>query len=304
MMFDFLLQLPVVQGVPADSVVREKITERIQTLASMDAHDLWNTLLHDALDAGKKIMLAVIVFLVCRWVIKWLLRFLDKIYESRNVDVSLRSFFRSTVSITLYILVVFTVVGIMGINTSSFLAIFASAGLAVGMALSGTLQNFAGGVMILLLRPYRVGDFIEAQGQSGTVKDIRLFNTIITTGDNKTIIVPNNGISTGIINNYSAASLRRVDWSVTISYGDDFEKAKAAILEILTADSRIKSNPAPFVSISSLGDSAVVLTVRGWVENADYWDVFFVMNERMYRILPEKGVNFPFPQLDVHVKNS
>ncbi len=172
------------------------------------------------------------------------------------------------------------------------------------MALSGTLQNFAGGVMILLLRPYRVGDFIEAQGQSGTVKDIRLFNTIITTGDNKTIIVPNNGISTGIINNYSAASLRRVDWSVTISYGDDFEKAKAAILEILTADSRIKSNPAPFVSISSLGDSAVVLTVRGWVENADYWDVFFVMNERMYRILPEKGVNFPFPQLDVHVKNS
>lgn len=158
--------------------------------------------------------------------------------------------------------------------------------------------------MILLLRPYRVGDFIEAQGQSGTVRDIRLFNTIITTGDNKTIIVPNNGISTSIINNYSAAPLRRVEWVVTISYGDDFENAKAAITEILTADSRIKNNPAPFVAISSLGDSAVVLTVRAWVENSDYWDVFFSMNEKMYKILPEKGVNFPFPQMDVHVKNS
>ena len=298
------LQLPVPKSVPADSVVRDKITEKIQTLASMDAHDLWNTLLQDALSAGKKILLAVIVFLICRWVIKWLLKFLDKIYENRNVDISLRSFFRSTVSITLYILVIFTVVGIMGINTSSFLAIFASAGLAVGMALSGTLQNFAGGVMILLLRPYRVGDFIEAQGQSGTVKDIRLFNTIITTGDNKTIIVPNNGISTSIINNYSAAPLRRVEWVVTISYGDDFESTKAAITEILVSDSRIKNNPAPFVAISSLGDSAVSLTVRAWVENSDYWDVFFSMNEKMYKILPEKGVNFPFPQMDIHVKNS
>jgi len=302
MIFDFL-QL-VTPEVPADSVVRGKITQKIETLASMDAHDLWSTILHDVLSAGKKILLAIIVFMICRWIIKWLLRFLDKIYEKRNVDLSLRSFFRSTVSITLYILVTFTVVGILGINTSSFLAIFASAGLAVGMALSGTLQNFAGGVMILLLRPYRVGDFIEAQGQSGTVKDIRLFNTIITTGDNKTIIIPNNGISTSIINNYSTAPLRRVDWNVAISYGDDFEKAKNAILAILKTDARIKNNPAPFVSISSLGDNAVVLTVRGWVNNSDYWDVFFSINETIYATLPSKDVNFPFPQLDVHVKNS
>ncbi len=302
MIFDFL-QLPVPE-VPADSVVRSKITRKIESLASMDAHDLWTTILNDIVSAGKKIILAIIVFMICRWIIKWLLRVLDRIYENRNVDLSLRSFFRSTVNITLHILVIFTVVGILGINTSSFLAIFASAGLAVGMALSGTLQNFAGGVMILLLRPYRVGDFIEAQGQSGTVKDIRLFNTIITTNDNKTIIIPNNGISTSIINNYSTAPLRRVDWSVTISYGDDFENAKKEILSILKADTRIKTDPVPFISISSLGDNAVVLAVRGWVNNADYWNVFYSVNEKMYAILPSKGVNFPFPQMDVHIKNS
>lgn len=294
-------QFPAAEGLPADSVVREKITERIQTLAAMEPHDLMNTLLQDAMAAGKKILLAAVVFIVCRIVIKWLLRVLDRIYENRDVDVSLRSFFRSAVSITLYILVVFTVVGILGINTSSFLAIFASAGLAVGMALSGTLQNFAGGVMILLLRPYRVGDFIEAQGHSGVVKDIRLFSTIITTTDNKTIIVPNNGISTSIINNYSTQPQRRVDLSVGISYGDDFVRARDVIMEIMASDSRILKDPAPLVAIVSLDDSAVTLTVRAWVDTADYWDVYFALYEKIYKTLPEKGLNFPFPQLDVHM---
>ena len=195
------------------------------------------------------------------------------------------------------------IVQTLGVNVTSLIAIFSAATLAIGMALSGTAQNFAGGVMILLMKPYRVGDFISAQGQSGTVREIKLFSTVITTGDNRTIYIPNNMIATAIVDNYSTAPLRRVDWTVGISYGDDIEAIRAAILAQLATDARILKEPAAVVWMSALADSAVTLTVRAWVNNADYWNVFFEHNEKFYTQLPEKGAHFPFPQMDVHVKH-
>ena len=169
------------------------------------------------------------------------------------------------------------------------------------MDLSGTLQNFAGGVMILLLKPYRIGDYISAQGQSGTVQEIMLFSTKITTADKQTIYIPNSSIATAIINNYSTSETRRVEWVIGISYGDDFATAREAILELLSKDARVLQDPAPAVYIAALADNSVNLTVRAWTKNEDYWDVFFAMNELYYKTLPEKGINFPFPQMDVHL---
>lgn len=253
-----------------------------------------------------KLAIAIVVFYVGRFIIRKLNRFLKSIFVNRKVDPSLSTFAISLVQVLLYFILIITVVGILGIETSSFLALFASAGVAIGMALSGTLQNFAGGVLILLLKPYKVGDYIEAQGFAGTVKEIQMFFTLITTPDNKAILIPNGGLSTSSINNYSREPRRRVDWTVGMSYGDDFETAKVAILEILDSDSRIlhEEGMAPFVAIKELADSSVSLTVRGWVDGADYWPVFFDLQERFYKELPSKGVNFPFPQLDVHLDKS
>ena len=194
------------------------------------------------------------------------------------------------------------IVQTLGVNTSSFLALFASAGLAIGMALSGTLQNFAGGVVLLILRPYKVGDYIASQGQSGTVESIGLFSTCLKTPDNQTIYVPNNTIATSIIDNYSQSETRRVDWTLSISYGDDVDVARKAILEMLASDERVLTDPVAVVWVANLGESSVDLTIRAWVKNSDYWGVKFTMNERMYKELPKKGINFPFPQMDVHVK--
>ena len=299
-----LQELPIVtelQKPIVDTTVREKLAEKIHSFANMSTQEIVDTIAQDLISFGWKVLTAFLIFLVGRWLIRRIVRFMDTIFERRNIEVSLRTFLKSLVRITLYILLVFTVVGVLGINITSFLAIFASAGLAVGMALSGTLQNFAGGVMILLLKPYRVGDWIEAQGQAGTVKDIYLFNTVLNTADNKSIIVPNSAISTSIINNYSREKTRRVEWTVSLSYGDDFDRVKAAILEILNADKRILQDPAPFVGLGNLGASSIDFTVRVWVLSGDYWSVFYDVYERIYKHLPEKGLSFPFPQLDVRV---
>jgi small conductance mechanosensitive channel len=195
------------------------------------------------------------------------------------------------------------IVQTLGINTSSILALLASAGLAIGMALSGTLQNFAGGVVILLLRPYKVGDYIEAQGQAGTVESIGLFSTCLKSPDNQTIYVPNNSISSSVIDNYSQSETRRVDWLLSISYGDDVDVARREILAMLEADARVLKDKAPVVYVKNLGESSVDLSIRAWVANANYWSLYFDMNEKMYKELPTKGINFPFPQLDVNIKN-
>ena len=185
----------------------------------------------------------------------------------------------------------------------SFIALFASAGVAVGMALSGTLQNFAGGVMILLFKPFKVGDYIEAQGQSGTVKEIQIFNTIITTTDNKVIIIPNGGLSTGIMMNYSKESQRRVDWVFGIGYGDSYEHAKAVIARLLDNDPRVLKDPNYFIALTALNSSSVDIVVRAWVKAENYWGVFFDMNEKVYKTFAEENLNIPFPQMDVHLYN-
>lgn len=250
---------------------------------------------------GSKLLTACIVFFVGRWIIRKLNRLVVNIMKKRQVEASLFSFVKSLLGITLNFLLVIVLIGTLGIETSSFIALFASAGVAIGMALSGTLQNFAGGVMILLFKPFKVGDFIEAQGQSGTVKEIQIFNTIINTPDNKIIIIPNGGLSTGIMKNYSKEPVRRVDWEFGIAYGDSYDKAKSVIERLLTEDRRILKEPSYFVALNSLGESSVNIVVRAWVNAADFWDVFFGMNEKVYKTFAAENLNIPFPQMDVHL---
>ena len=224
--------------------------------------------------------------------------------EKRKIDDSLKPFIKSLTSALLKTLLVITVLGMLGVEMTSFIAILGAAGLAVGMALSGTLQNFAGGVMLLIFKPFKVGDFIEAQGYAGVVKEIQIFNTIITTGDNKTIIIPNGGLSTSSMVNYSTMPTRRVDWTFGIGYGDDVDKAKEVLKKLLSEDARILKDPEPFIAVSELADSSVNFVVRAWVNGADYWGVFFDMNEKVYKTFDKEGLNIPYPQMDVHIHNA
>jgi small conductance mechanosensitive channel len=199
-----------------------------------------------------------------------------------------------------------TVLTMLGIEMTSFIAILGAAGLAIGMALSGTLQNFAGGVMILIFKPFKVGDFLEAQGYKGIVYEIQIFNTIVKTPDNKTIIIPNGGLSTSSMTNYSSEPFRRVDFTFGVGYGDSTEQTKEVLNDLITADKRILSggNHDPFVAVSGLGDSSVDFVVRVWVKSEDYWGVFFDMNENVYNSFNKAGLNIPYPQMDVHVHNN
>ena len=276
--------------------------EELLTSPSNVSLDVFLTKMIDlGISVGSKILLAIVVFLVGRWIVRRLNKLLAKILEKRHVEASLSTFVKSLVNITLTLLLIIVVIGVLGIETSSFIALFASAGVAIGMALSGTLQNFAGGVMILLFKPFKVGDTIEAQGQSGTVREIQIFNTILATPDNKIIIIPNGGLSTGLMKNYSREATRRVDWEFGIAYGDDYTKAKAVIARLLDADGRVLKDPAYFIALTSLGESSVNIVVRAWVNAGDYCGVYFDMNEKVYKTFAEENLNIPFPQLDVHL---
>ena len=290
-----------------DSVQKAKLAEtveKIEHLSSVDYRQLLTSLMQEAGWILLKIVLAFAIYFIGKQLIKWVIRLMDKAFTHHKVEASLRSFLRSLVKALLMIILVLAIVQTLGINTSSFLALFASAGLAIGMALSGTLQNFAGGVVLLLLRPYKVGDYIEAQGQSGTVESIGLFSTCLKTPDNQTIYVPNNTIATSIIDNYSQSETRRVDWTLSISYGDDVDVARREILALLEADNRVLRDTPPVVYVKNLGESSVDLSIRAWVANSNYWGLFFDVNEKMYKELPAKGINFPYPQIDVHVKQN
>lgn len=274
----------------------------MENLSNLPLDVVINKLIDLVVSFGGRLLVAIIVFFIGRWLIKRIINLIVKGMQRRKVEASLFSFTRSMVKITLYFLFVIIIIGILGIETSSFIALFASAGIAIGAALSGTLQNFAGGVMILLFKPFKVGDYIEAQGQSGTVREIQIFNTILATPDNKIIIVPNGGLSTGITENYSKEETRRVDWVFGIAYGDSYDKAKEVIARLLNNDSRILTTPAYFIALNSLGDSSVNIVVRAWVKSPDYWDVFFDMNEKVYKTFTQENINIPFPQMDVHLK--
>ena len=219
-----------------DSIQKAKFAETVEKIANMDLEKVLTNLVSESIWVGLKIVLALAIYMAGRWLIGRLIKLLSTAFEKRKVDRSLQIFLRNLIKTISYIVLILLIIQVMGINTTSIVALLASAGLAIGMALSGTAQNFAGGVMILLMKPYRVGDFISAQGQSGTVREIKLFSTVITTGDNQTIYIPNNSIATAIIDNYSTSETRRVDWTIGISYGDDVDAARRALLDLLAAD--------------------------------------------------------------------
>ncbi len=257
-----------------------------------------------ALSYGKMLIVAILMLVVGFWLIKKVVLALRKVLLARNIDSTLTPFIISLVTISLKVLLVISAITYVGIPMTSFVAILGAASLAIGMAFSGTLQNFAGGVMILVFRPFKVGDFIEAQGYMGVVREIQIFNTIVTTGDNKTIIIPNGGLSTGSLINYSHMPERRVDFTFGIGYGDDIDKAYAAIKAVIDRNEKIiKDQPGrePFMHVGNLGDNSVDITVRVWVESANYWDVFFYMNEFVKKEFDAQGISIPFPQRDVHI---
>lgn len=286
----------------ADSIAAEKVTQTIDMLKGMTVEDAFSFILKSLADFAWDIFIAILIFLVGRWIIRYIDKILNKVFVRKEVEVSLAGFIRSFVKGALYVVLIITLVKKVGVDTSSFVALLASAGVAIGMALSGTFQNFAGGILIMLLRPFKVGDYILTQGFEGTVKEIRLFNTLMSTTDNKQITIPNSNIINNVINNSSAETRRRIDLNVTISYGDDYDVARAALLDIVNADSRIEQDPnPPYIALSSLGDSAVNVLVRVWVPSTEYWSVYHSLNEKIYKQLPEKGIHFPFPQLDVRI---
>jgi small conductance mechanosensitive channel len=250
----------------------------------------------------------IIVALIILWIgfklIKWLMKVLTKVFNKRNVDPSLQSFLKPVISISLKILLVLTIMGMIGIQATSFIAALGAAGLAVGMALQGTLQNFAGGVIILLLKPFKVGDYIEQGSYSGTVKSIKIFSTILVTPDNKIVIIPNSQLATNSLINYTEAGERRVDISVGIAYGQSVDKATGVLMELAKSHKCVLQDPAPIVAVIALADSSVNLQLRVWTKTDDYWTVNFDLNKSVYQSFNENGIEIPFNQLEVHVKNN
>lgn len=278
-----------------------ELSEKLSELAKMEPSELVATLGESLVKFSLKVVVAILIYALGMFLIKRIKKATNRIFDKRNVEISLRKFLTSIINVLLIILLIVTIIGILGINTTSFAALLASGGVAIGLAVSGTMQNFAGGIMILAFKPFKIGDYIEAQGYAGVVSDISITTTVLKTTDNKAIILPNGSLSNGTINNYSACSKRRVDWRISISYGDDFEKAQKLLLELLNSDKRVLSDPAPVqVVLGEMADSAVVIYARAWVNSEDYWDVYFDYNKKFYEIMPENGFTFPFPQIQIH----
>ena len=254
------------------------------------------------IDVGIRIAITLAILIIGFWIAKVLSKAIVKVLKKRGADDSLVSFIRSLTSIGLKVLVLITAMSQLGVEMTSFVAILGAAGLSIGLAFSGTLSNFAGGVMILLFKPFKVGDYVNMQGEEGTVKEILIFNTILTTLDNKIIILANGAVANGTVTNFTKAEKRRVDWVFGIAYGDDLKVAKVLLDKFISEDERILKEGANFIGVGELGDSSVNITVRAWVKTEDYWNVFFAMNERVYNEFGNAGLSIPFPQMDVHMQ--
>ena len=274
--------------------------EVVSAIASGHTDLIIEKLIDLCISAGKNILIAIVVYIVGRFLISLIQRVMSNMFERRKVETSIQTFLKSLVSILLNILLIISVVGALGINTTSFAALLASAGVAIGMALSGNLQNLAGGLIILFFKPYKVGDWIESQGVSGSVAAIQIMHTLVTTADNKVVYIPNGAMSSGVITNYSRMETRRVEWIVGVDYGEDLGKVKGVVEGLIQQDSRILKTPAPIIALHALDASSVNVTIRVWVANKDYWDVYFEMNQNIYNEFNKQGINFPFPQLTIH----
>lgn len=268
----------------------------------LDPQEILDQVTQIGLDYGPKVLGAIAVWIIGSWIIKAIVGVLGKTMVKTKTDTSLQPFLKGLAGGLLKAMLVISVLGMLGIEMTSFIAILGAAGLAVGMALSGTLQNFAGGVMILIFKPFKIGDVIDAQGFIGSVKEIQIFNTILKTPDNKTIILPNAGLSSGSMTNFSTEATRRVDWTIGVGYGDDLDQAKAVIKRLCDEDTRILKDPEVFIAVAELADSSVNFTVRAWVNAADFWGVYFAMNENIYKTFPKEGLNIPYPQMDIHIQ--
>ncbi len=301
----FLLQSIPVPEVNVDSleIKRQQITE---TIMNTPPNELLTNLGEHAIQFGLKVIAALLIYIVGAWLIGRIRKLVKKSFNRRHTEPTLASFVDSLLSITLWVILVIITVGTLGVNTTSLAALLAAGGMAIGMALSGTVQNFAGGLMLLIFRPFKVGDYIEAQGFGGTVKELTIVSTKLLTIDNREIILPNGSLSNGNINNVTAQNLRRLDLNVQVSYGSDAQQVKQLLLEI------VKSNPLflnsqtpgaadPFVAMLSMNDSSIEFIVRAWVKTSTYWDAHFWLTEAVYTQLPQNGISFPFPQMDVHL---
>jgi small conductance mechanosensitive channel len=250
---------------------------------------------------GLKVIAAVVVFVVGRWVARALTKFLENLMNKRQVDPTIVSFVANMTYIALLVFVVLAALGQLGIQTTSFIAVIGAAGLAIGLALQGSLANFAAGFLMIIFRPFKVGDYIEGAGVAGTVEAIQIFTTQLKTPDNKTVIIPNAGLTAGNITNYSAKGTRRVDLVFGIGYGDDIDHAKKVIMDVLAKEERILKDPATTIGVVELADSSVNFAVRPWVKADDYWNVYFNLTENIKKSFDAQGVSIPFPQRDVHM---
>ena len=250
---------------------------------------------------GMKIIAALLIFIIGKWAVNKITTISKKLMLKAKVDETLVEFGESLIYFILLLMVVLASLNALGVNTTSFIAVFGAAGLAIGLALQGSLANIGAAVLIIIFRPFKVGDFVEAGGATGTVEDVNLFSTIIAPIDNRTIIVPNSSIISGNITNYSNKTQRRVDHVFGIGYDDDLKLAKETLMKIMESDERVLTEPAPFVAVSELGDNSVNFVFRAWVETADYWDVYFDMLEKVKLTFDEKGISIPYPQMDVHM---
>ena len=301
----FQTSIPII---PADSLDLKGSAEKfVEKVTTTPADVLLKELGNDALQFGLKVLAALAIYFIGAWVIKRIKKLLGNIFERRKTDKAIASFTMSLVSISLTILLIILTVGTLGVNTTSLAAILAAGGMAIGMALSGTVQNFAGGIMLLVFKPFKAGDFIEAQGFSGTVSEVNIVSTKLTTTDNRVIVLPNGSLSSGTINNISQNPIRRLEWKIGVEYGSNIDQTRKVILGILNADARVlhgKDAPdEPNVKLSGLLDSSVEIQARCWVRTDDYWNLLWEVNELIYNELPKNGIDFPFPQLDVHLHN-
>lgn len=265
---------------------------------------LWDKVINFLIQGGEKILIAILILVIGKFLINFIKRIARKFLMSREVDPGVKTFLMSLLNILLITLLIVSVVSALGVNTTSFAALLASAGVAIGMALSGNLQNFAGGVIILLFKPYRVGDYIDCQSVSGTVKEIQIFHTVINTPDNKQIFIPNGSLSSGVITNVNCLDRRRVEWIFGVEYGSDYLAVQEAILFVINQDERVLADVEPFVALHQLADSSVNFVVRVWVSTPDYWGVYFEVNKKIYEEFNKRGIGFPFPQLTIHKADS
>lgn len=315
------IEVPTPTIPPSDSI--RAVTENIIKQATTDPESFWHGVLDSAIHFGLKVLVAFVIYLIGAWLIKRVKRLLVRVFERRHTERTLATFISSLVSITLTVLLVLATIGTLGVDTTSFAALLTAGGMAIGMALSGTVQNFAGGIMLLIFRPFKAGDFVTASGVSGTVMEVTIVSTKVLTPDNRVVVLPNGALFSSNIENVSAQPLRRVNWTVSVEYGSDAEKCMEAILEIVRSDKRIltsadqrpKTNsrsavntdglpiPDPFVALASLNENDISFVVRAWVHKEDYWGVFYDLNLRFYTELPQRGFNFAFPHMDVNITN-